>query len=128
MFNPVEDRIWKVGALARLRSGLRVHKRLTGEVGVVKNWGRMVRTTLITEHHHRLLVNLCVGVLAAHGLDGDGSGSAGLGRLLFLGPPGSSLGLQSSAPGLCWMGHASWAALILCLLVKGQNMRLPNKI
>lgn len=36
--------------------------------------------------------------------------------------------LRTAPLGLYWMGHASLTPLILCLFVKGQNMRLPNKI
>lgn len=78
-------------------------------------------------------MNLCMGVLVVPWLDTrqergrDEAGSTGLGRFLLLGPPASSSGLGAVLR-LRQTGHASWAALILCLLVKGQNMRLPNKI
>lgn len=58
----------------------------------MKNLGLIVSTAL-QEAPHRLLVNLCVGVLVGPWPDThqergrDEAGSMGLGRLLLLGPP-----------------------------------------
>lgn len=95
----------------------------------------VVRTAWSTKAPSEATAELWDGMLAftdsylpRHG-DGDGSGSTGGGYYTSLTSFQSHPCICCSGPlGLCWMGHASLEALILCLFVKGQNVRLPNKI
>lgn len=97
---------------------------------VVQSLGPTVRMAFVTKHHH---VTGCYWIFVwgthwlTRGTPTPGQRWGGVG-LLFLGSPEAPLRLQSAALGLRWLGHASSTALILCLFVKGQNMRLPNKI
>lgn len=120
---PVSDGLWKKAAPASLRTGLMAPRRW-GARGWA--WAGPARTEApaqaAADSSHRMLA---VPRPAAH--------PGGWARLHQESGYYSSFtssqrpqGLESSGPPLD--GQASLAALILCLHVKGQNRRLPNKI
>ena len=129
---PVNDELWKKATLAGLKDRPYGSKEI-GEAANELSLGLIVRTAyIISTFPHCCQLSLCGDAW----LDMD----PGVGMVVGQAPSGwayySFLTSFQRHPracrpvplGLYQMGHASLAALILCLHVKGQNMRLPNKI